>query len=84
MNATPNLSPTPTAAPVARGFLGLPCLYCSDTDCVTLDLSDMSGEEALACGQCDTKFSLADVQAKLDAWLPVLAWTALAPMLPKE
>ena len=66
---------------IARGFSGLPCLYCGETDCVTLELSDMTGEEALLCGQCETGYSVADALAKITAWLPVLAWIEQAPVL---
>ncbi len=83
---TTTLSNSATVAEIAavaddrpRGWQGLPCLYCQETDCVSLDLSDMTGDAALKCGQCETEFSLADVRAKLAAWAPVLAWCALVP-----
>ena len=72
--------PSVAAAPASRGWQGLPCLYCAETDCITIDLSDMTGDEALKCGQCETSFSLDDVRAKMKAWAPVLAWCELAPV----
>jgi hypothetical protein len=63
----------------ARGFPGLPCLYCTETDCIDLDLSDLDGKEAFRCGRCEAGFGLTDVRAKLYARGRVLAWIELPP-----
>lgn len=68
---------------VKRGFGDLPCLYCGESGCITLELADVTGEEAFRCRECEHEWSAADAQAKLAAWAPVLAWINQAPLLSK-
>ena len=72
-----------SATPAQRGFADLPCVYCGESGCLTIDLCDLTGDEALTCTQCETNYSLADVRAKIAAWLPVIAWIDQAPRLPE-
>lgn len=66
---------------VKRGFPGLPCLYCGESDCVNVDLSEVTGNDAFRCSQCDMDFSVADVRARIDAWDHVISWITLAPVI---
>jgi hypothetical protein len=66
-------------APVKRGFPTLPCLWCGEEGTVRVDLADLTGDDAFTCSACDAEFGVADVRARLDAWLPVLAWVEAAP-----
>jgi hypothetical protein len=83
-NAETALAVTGTTQP-ARGrrwLAGLPCLYCNDTETVRADLADLTGDTAFYCSACDAEFSLADVHAKIAAWLPVIRWVEAVPRLP--
>ena len=66
--------------PVKRGFPGLTCFKCGETDCISLaGLSDLSADDAFTCRECNTDFSAADVREMLDGWSRLLAWIDAAP-----
>lgn len=71
----------PTTDNRPRGFPGLPCLYCDESGCIDLDLSDVTGGEAIRCSVCGAKYSVADVLETINAWLPVLKWIEAAPVI---
>lgn len=64
------------AAPVARGFGYLPCLYCGEEGCITVDLVDL---DQFRCCECDREFSRAEVEETIAKWARVLAWIDTAP-----
>ena len=61
---------------VKRGFAGLGCILCGQTDGVGLDLDDCS---TFRCRECNDEFTAEDVQEHLAAWTQVLAWANQAP-----
>lgn len=81
MTETKNANQSTQPSKVSRGFPDLPCMYCGETNCVRIDLDDLTGEEALHCLSCESDYSVADVQSKIKAWLPVLKWIELAPQI---
>ncbi len=73
---------TKTDAPtVSRGFKGLPCIKCGEVDCLAIDLHDLTGDDAIRCCQCDTAYSLADVNDLVNRWDAVLQWVSNAPVM---
>ena len=81
MNATLKLNEQPATEAKPRGFGNLPCIRCGEECTVSIDLNDMTGDEALQCRECEATYSLADVQAVMNKWAPVLAWIETAPEL---
>lgn len=69
----------PTSPP--RGFPGLPCLRCGEVGDVNLNLNEITGDEALYCGNCDAKYGLDEVRDTVATWQKVLAWVDLAPIV---
>jgi hypothetical protein len=78
MNATQTTTPTaPQVKPLTgRGFPGLRCISCGETDCVALCLADVT---AFTCTSCDAEFSADEVHEHLMAWHRVMAWIGQAP-----
>ncbi len=62
-----------------RGFSGICCIKCGESDCVAIDLHNLTGDESISCAQCNTSFGLDDVRSLINQWQRVLAWVALAP-----
>lgn len=61
--------------------LKLPCPKCGEADaCITLRLADMN---ELTCQECDTEFTLEEVQEFIALWTPLITWIHQAPE-PKE
>ena len=57
--------------------LTLPCPKCGEVDaCITLRLADMN---ELTCQECNTEFTLEEVQDFIDRWTPLIAWINQAP-----
>lgn len=54
-------------------FAGLKCILCSESDCLTLDLDDLT---TFRCRECEGEFTQGDVDAHIGTWQRVLAWTA--------
>ncbi len=52
-------------------FPSLKCFHCPESDCITLDLSDLP---TFRCRECEAEFSIEDVQAHLAQWQAVVAW----------
>jgi hypothetical protein len=77
-------SPTPTCEPVRRGFGPLRCLECGVAGKVSVDLDDMTDDEAFQCRECEGVFGVADVVAIMGQWQRVLDFVAAAPQLPDE
>ncbi len=59
-----------------RGFPGLRCLKCGESDCITLQLADV---EQFACSQCNEEYTAGEVRDAFAAWQTVLAWIEVAP-----
>lgn len=72
---TLKMTPEPRAMQ-SRGFPGLSCLHCGETDCVSLNLHDFS----TYCKECDHEGTLDEVCEILGRWEKVLAWVELAPI----
>jgi hypothetical protein len=68
--------PALSVVPAARGFPGLPCLRCGETDTTTVNLGDVL---TFACTNCERETTAAEVEAHLAAWRAVLDWCAKAP-----
>jgi hypothetical protein len=66
--------PGPTAD---RGWLALVCPRCVEEATITVGLDDLCH---FTCASCGDDFSLADVEAIIAAWTPVLAWLRQAPV----
>lgn len=67
-----------TAAPGAgkKGFGCLPCILCGQEATVRLDLDDCG---TFTCGECEERFTAADVREHLAKWSRVLRWIESAP-----
>jgi hypothetical protein len=75
---------TPTHEPVRRGFGPLVCLECGVEGKVSLDLDDMTAEDAFQCRECEECFGVEDVRRMMERWQRVLDFVAAAPQLPAE
>lgn len=73
--AEPTIIATPS---VKRGFPGLPCPQCAETDSVRVDLDNVA---SFTCTACDAEISADDVQTFIARWTPVLAWLDTAPAI---
>jgi hypothetical protein len=66
----------------AKGWGTLPCPCCGEAQAtITLDLTDLEG---LHCQDCDADLTLADIEAFIQRWQPVLAWVRAAQTFGKE
>jgi hypothetical protein len=60
----------------AKGWGTLPCPLCGEQQAtVHLDLTDC---ESFHCCDCDADLTIADVEAFIQRWQPVLAWVRSA------
>lgn len=71
----------PVCEPVRRGFGPLRCLECGVAGTVSMDLDDMTADEAFQCRECEGVFGVADVVAMMEQWRRVLAFIDTAPAL---
>jgi hypothetical protein len=63
-----------------RGFGGmLPCIRCPETGTVSIDLADLTGDEAVYCSSCENRYSLEEVRDVLASWAKVIGWVSCAP-----
>lgn len=83
--ATATKTNAPTLAPEtkpARGWPDLPCCRCGAEGTITVDLSDVEGDDALCCTDCEATFPIAEVEVFIARWAPVVGWLRTAPILP--
>jgi hypothetical protein len=62
-----------------RGFAAIPCLRCPETGTVSIDLADLTGDEAVYCSSCENRYSLDEVRDVLASWAKVIGWVSCAP-----
>lgn len=74
---TQTTTKTTDAKTTNRGFKGVPCIKCGETDCVRLDLADV---KLFTCTSCEEEFAAEDVEAIISAWDGVLSWVKMAPV----
>lgn len=75
MTTATNNTPACTK-PVRRGFKDLCCLSCGET-AISIDADDM----LIRCRECDSEFTPAEIQERLDQWSKFLTWLDMAPVV---
>lgn len=74
--------PAPTCQPVRRGFGALPCPACGAAEAsISIDLDDLTGDEACVCGECSNHFCLDHVRDIIAKWGKILQWIDSAPVM---
>jgi hypothetical protein len=76
MATAATLSLTTPAPATRRGFPGLQCPQCGDSDCITVRLNNVT---EFHCESCDADMTDDDVRGIIAAWQRVLDWCAAAP-----
>lgn len=80
MNATiATANGKPEAKPVNRGFPGLRCPCCGETDSLSVDLDNLY----IRCRENECEVSMDEVRELIAQWQRVLAWLEMAPALPE-
>jgi hypothetical protein len=71
------LRPDPT--PAKRGFGALTCPCCGEEGRITLDLDEVTGDQAFTCPGCENTFGVAVVRVMITRWQRVLDWIDACP-----
>ena len=72
----------PTPATTARGFGLLRCPLCGNAEAnISIDLANLTADDACKCPECGETFSLDTVRESIAAWQRVLTWIDTAPAI---
>lgn len=67
--------------PLRHGWGLLPCPRCGEKATISINLANLTEEDACKCNECEGEFGVDNIRYLLLQWTPVIQWISQAPEL---